>query len=255
MKVIAIHNEKGGVGKTTTAINAGAELARRGFKTLLVDLDQQATLTIGLGIRNSGSTVFSALKDAVEGKEAFLPREIIRDNLSVVPSGKEMVNAELLLFMQEYGRENFLKDLIEKIQDEYDYILLDCPPAVGMVTINALVAADAMIIPLQPEMASLYGLVSIMRKVAGIQKRINKNLKVLGMLVTQYDGRTSLHEEVLNSIKKQYEGLVFNTVVNRNIKIAEAMDRKTDIVTYMKNSSGARNYTALIDEILQRINK
>lgn len=255
MKIIAIHNEKGGVGKTTTAINVGAELAGRGFRTLLVDLDQQATLTVGLGADNSGATIFSALKDAVEGKESLLPSTIVRDNLSVVPSCKDMVNAELLLLMQEYGRENFLKDLIGRIQDEYDFVLLDCPPAVGMVTINALVAADSMIIPLQPEMASLYGLVSIMKKVSGIQKRINKDLKVLGMVVTQYDARTSLHREILKSIQKQYGGLVFDTVISRNIKIAEAMEQKTDVATYKKKSSGAVNYAALTDEILQRINK
>lgn len=253
--VIAIHNEKGGVGKTTTAINVGAELARQGLKTLLVDLDQQATLTTALGVGETGGTMYSALKGIIDGKESFLPCEAVRDNLYVAPSGKDMVNAEMLLMMQEYGRENYLKDLIEKVQDEYDYLLLDCPPAVGMVTVNAFVAANEIIIPLQPEMASLYGLVSIMKKVTGIQKRINKELKILGMLVTQYDGRTSLHEEVLNSIREQFGSLVFDTVINRNIKIAEAMDRKTDVVAYMKNCAGARNYMSLTKEILQRVNK
>lgn len=251
--IIAIHNQKGGVGKTTTTINAGFELARKGYKVLLVDLDPQATLTSGLGISHPATTIFSSLQKAVEGKEIGLPYIQLNDNISLCPSEKKMVDAEYLL-QNEYGRENFLKDLISRTEGGYDFILLDCPPAVGLITVNALVAATDMIVPLQPEVASLYGLLSVMETVVTVQKKINKGLKVLGMLVTQYDKRTVLHAEVLAAVRKQYGVLVFDTVISRSIKIPESMSRKVDVISYKKDCVGAGDYQSLTEEILSRLN-
>lgn len=173
VKIIAVHNQKGGVGKTTT--NVGFELARKGYKVLLADLDPQATLTSALGVTDPEETVFSALQGAVDGKETRLPWIRLQENISLCPSCRKMADAEYLL-QNEYGRENFLKELAAKTDGGYDFVLLDCPPAVGLITVNALVAATDLIIPVQPEVASLYGLVSILDTVAVIQRKINRGL-------------------------------------------------------------------------------
>ena len=186
VKIIAVHNQKGGVGKTTTTTNVGFELARKGYKVLLADLDPQATLTSALGVTDPEETVFSALQGAVDGKETRLPWIRLQENISLCPSCRKMADAEYLL-QNEYGRENFLKELAAKTDGGYDFVLLDCPPAVGLITVNALVAATDLIIPVQPEVASLYGLVSILDTVAVIQRKINRGLNLLGMLVTQYE--------------------------------------------------------------------
>lgn len=203
VKIIAVHNQKGGVGKTTTTTNVGFELARKGYKVLLADLDPQATLTSALGVTDPEETVFSALQGAVDGKETRLPWIRLQENISLCPSCRKMADAEYLL-QNEYGRENFLKELAAKTDGGYDFVLLDCPPAVGLITVNALVAATDLIIPVQPEVASLYGLVSILDTVAVIQRKINRGLNLLGMLVTQYDRRTTLHAEILEAMRKQY---------------------------------------------------
>ena len=183
VKIIAVHNQKGGVGKTTTTTNVGFELARKGYKVLLADVDPQATLTSALGVTDSEETVFSALQGAVDGKETRLPWIRLQENISLCPSCRKMADAEYLL-QNEYGRENFLKELAARTDGGYDFVLLDCPPAVGLITVNALVAATDLIIPVQPEVASLYGLVSILDTVAVIQRKINRGLNLLGMLVT-----------------------------------------------------------------------
>lgn len=163
-------------------------------------------------------------------------------------------NRQVLLLGHEYGRENFLKELAAKTDGGYDFVLLDCPPAVGLITVNALVAATDLIIPVQPEVASLYGLVSILDTVAVIQRKINRGLNLLGMLVTQYDRRTTLHAEILEAMRKQYGETVFSTVISRSIRVAESMSRKTDVVSYSRNSNGAADYRSLTREILSRLN-
>ena len=253
VKIIAVHNQKGGVGKTTTTTNVGFELARKGYKVLLADLDPQATLTSALGVTDSEETVFSALQGAVDGKETRLPWIRLQENISLCPSCRKMADAEYLL-QNEYGRENFLKELAARTDGGYDFVLLDCPPAVGLITVNALVAATDLIIPVQPEVASLYGLVSILDTVAVIQRKINRGLNLLGMLVTQYDRRTTLHAEILEAMRKQYGETVFSTVISRSIRVAESMSRKTDVVSYSRNSNGAADYRSLTREILSRLN-
>lgn len=253
VKIIAVHNQKGGVGKTTTTTNVGFELARKGYKVLLADLDPQATLTSALGVTDPEETVFSALQGAVDGKETRLPWIRLQENISLCPSCRKMADAEYLL-QNEYGRENFLKELAARTDGGYDFVLLDCPPAVGLITVNALVAATDLIIPVQPEVASLYGLVSILDTVAVIQRKINRGLNLLGMLVTQYDRRTTLHAEILEAMRKQYGEAVFSTVISRSIRVAESMSRKTDVVSYSRNSSGAADYRSLTREILSRLN-
>ena len=262
VKIIAVHNQKGGVGKTTTTTNVGFELARKGYKVLLADLDPQATLTSALGVTDPEETVFSALQGAVDGKETRLPWIRLQENISLCPSCRKMADAEYLL-QNEYGRENFLKELAARTDGGYDFVLLDCPPAVGLITVNALVAATDLIIPVQPEVASLYGLVSILDTVAVIQRKINRGLirrkinrrlNLLGMLVTQYDRRTTLHAEILEAMRKQYGETVFSTVISRSIRVAESMSRKTDVVSYSRNSNGAADYRSLTREILSRLN-
>lgn len=253
VKIIAVHNQKGGVGKTTTTTNVGFELARKGYKVLLADLDPQATLTSALGVTDPEETVFSALQGAVDGKETQLPWIWLQENISLCPSCRKMADAEYLL-QNEYGRENFLKELAARTDGGYDFVLLDCPPAVGLITVNALVAATDLIIPVQPEVASLYGLVSILDTVAVIRRKINRRLNLLGMLVTQYDRRTTLHAEILEAMRKQYGETVFSTVISRSIRVAESMSRKTDVVSYSRNSSGAADYRSLTREILSRLN-
>lgn len=252
-RIIAVANQKGGVGKTTTTTNVGFELARKGYKVLLADLDPQATLTSALGVTDPEETVFSALQGAVDGKETRLPWIRLQENISLCPSCRKMADAEYLL-QNEYGRENFLKELAAKTDGGYDFVLLDCPPAVGLITVNALVAATDLIIPVQPEVASLYGLVSILDTVAVIQRKINRGLNLLGMLVTQYDRRTTLHAEILEAMRKQYGETVFSTVISRSIRVAESMSRKTDVVSYSRNSNGAADYRSLTREILSRLN-
>ena len=242
VKIIAVHNQKGGVGKTTTTTNVGFELARKGYKVLLADLDPQATLTSALGVTDPEETVFSALQGAVDGKETRLPWIRLQENISLCPSCRKMADAEYLL-QNEYGRENFLKELAARTDGGYDFVLLDCPPAVGLITVNA-----------QPEVASLYGLVSILDTVAVIQRKINRGLNLLGMLVTQYDRRTTLHAEILEAMRKQYGETVFSTVISRSIRVAESMSRKTDVVSYSRNSNGAADYRSLTREILSRLN-
>ena len=203
VKIIAVHNQKGGVGKTTTTTNVGFELARKGYKVLLADLDPQATLTSALGVTDPEETVFSALQGAVDGKETRLPWIRLQENISLCPSCRKMADAEYLL-QNEYGRENFLKELAARTDGGYDFVLLDCPPAVG--------------------------------------------------LVTQYDRRTTLHAEILEAMRKQYGETVFSTVISRSIRVAESMSRKTDVVSYSRNSNGAADYRSLTREILSRLN-
>lgn len=250
-KIISFLNHKGGVGKTTSAINMGAVLAEMGKRVLLIDLDPQASLTLSLGVDNTRS-IYSALKDAVKSDKGSLPIVACKTNLDIVPSERKMADAEYLL-LNELGRESFLKDLIDPVKDSYDYIILDCPPSLGLISINALAAADSIVVPVQAEVLSLHGLVSVLDVVGAIQKKLNKKLAVAGFLMTQYDNRTGLHRHIVENMRDQYGEKVFKGMIRRNIRVSEAPLEKMDIVAYDANSSGAIDYIAATKELIQRV--
>lgn len=251
-KIIAIMNNKGGVGKTTTAINVSAELARMGYRTLEIDLDSQASLTLSVGLKNCTVTIFTALKAAVEDGKNKLPVEHLKENLDIVPSERKMVDAEYLLF-KEHGREYFLKELISPIRKKYDYIILDCPPALNLISINALVASEFVLIPVQTEVLSLHGLVIMIDAISIIKKKLNKKLKVAGFLMTQYDGRTGLHQRVIQEMRAKHTTAVFESIIRRNTRISEAPHKGMDIFSYDDRSAGANDYSNATKELIQRI--
>ncbi len=206
VKIIAVHNQKGGVGKTTTTTNVGFELARKGYKVLLADLDPQATLTSALGVTDPEETVFSALQGAVDGKETRLPWIRLQENISLCPSCRKMADAEYLL-QNEYGREKTsLKNWLPKRMEGTILCFLTGPPAVGLITVNALCGRHRSDYTGAAGSGFLYGLVSILDTVAVIQRKINRGLNLLGMLVTQYDRRTTLHAEILEAMRKNSTG-------------------------------------------------
>ena len=251
-KIIAIMNNKGGVGKTTTAMNISAELARMGYQTLVMDLDSQASLTLSAGLKEYKATIFTALKEAVEEDKGKLPIEHLKENLDIVPSEKKMVDAEYLLF-KEHGREYFLKELISPVRKKYDYIILDCPPALNLISINALVVSDFVLIPVQTEVLSLHGLVTMVDVISSMKKKLNKKLKIAGYLMTQYDSRTGLHRSVIQGMISKYGTDVFKSIIRRNIRISEAPHRGMDIFSYDGNSAGAIDYSNATKELIQRI--
>ena len=251
-KIIAIMNNKGGVGKTTTAMNISAELARMGYQTLVMDLDSQASLTLSAGLKECTATIFTALKAAVEEDKGKLPIKHLKENLDIVPSEKKMVDAEYLLF-KEHGREYFLKELISPVRKKYDYIILDCPPALNLISINALVASDFVLIPVQTEVLSLHGLVTMVDVISSMKKKLNKKLKIAGYLMTQYDSRTGLHRSVIQGMISKYGTDVFKSIIRRNIRISEAPHRGMDIFSYDDSSAGAIDYSNATKELIQRI--
>ncbi|MFR3025816.1 MULTISPECIES: ParA family protein [Bacteroides] len=251
-KIVAIMNNKGGVGKTTTAINVSAGLARMGYKTLEMDLDSQASLTLSVGLKNQEATIYTALKAAVEEGKGKLPIKHLKENLDIIPSERKMVDAEYLLF-KEHGREYFLKELISPIRKKYDYIILDCPPALNLIAINALVASDFVLVPVQTEVLSLHGLVSMVDVISTIKKKLNKKLRIAGYLMTQYDGRTGLHRSVIQEMKGKHGADVFESVIRRNTRISEAPHKGMDIFSYDEKSAGATDYSNATKELIQRI--
>ena len=245
-KIIALANHKGGVGKTTSVVSIGAVLADRGHKVLLIDLDAQANLTTSLtGNKVQERTIYNALR---EGKD--IPVVKLKDNLSIVPSTLELAGIELQIGGVT-SREFLLKDLIEPIQDDYDYILLDCPPSLGLVTINAFVASTDLYIPLKAEFLPFNGLKMITDILQMVKKRLNPSLTLSGIIVTQWDNR-KLNKMVEDEIKNNFGNIVFNTRIRTNIAIAEAPLSCKDIVSYNPQSNGAKDYSSLVDEILER---
>lgn len=247
-KVISFLNHKGGVGKTTSTINVGAALALLGKKVLLIDFDPQASLTQSLGIDNSKETIFTALKNEVNNSGS-LPIINKQSNLDIVPSNIELINAEIML-SSEMARERFLDTLISKVKKQYDFILIDCPPALGIISINAMVASDEIIIPVQTEVLSLHGMFSIIDTIKKAQVKLNTKLLLRGFLLTQYDGRTALHKDVVENVKKMYNEKVFKTIIRRNIRLSEAPCQKIDIFSYEKTCPGATDYMNVAKELL-----
>ena len=248
-KVVAVSNHKGGVGKTTSTVNIGAGLAREGLgkRVLLIDLDPQANLSQSLGIQDAERGIYGALK----GKYALEPIEIT-ELLHVVPSTLDLSGAEIEL-SSETGREYILKDLIEPLRHKYDYVLIDCPPSLGLLTINALTAADQIFIPLQTEYLALQGLTKLMEVVEKIKIRLNKKLSVGGVILTQYDARKTLNRDVAASIEEHFKKTVFKTRIRDNVSLAEAPSRGMTIFSYAASSMGAKDYAELSKEVAGRL--
>jgi chromosome partitioning protein len=249
-KVIALANQKGGVGKTTTAINLGASLSILDKKVLLIDADPQANATSGTGfdIRKVKTSIYECLIDDVDPNRIILNSEI--NGFDLIPSHIDLVGAEIeMLNMPD--REYMLKNVVEKVRDKYDYILIDCSPSLGLITVNALTAADSVIIPVQCEYFALEGLGKLLNTINIIQKGLNKELEIEGFLLTMYDARLRLSNQVVEEVQKHFQQMVFDTIVQRNIRLSEAPSFGKPAILYDAESRGAVNYLNLARELLQ----
>ena len=249
-KIISITNQKGGVGKTTTAINLSAALAEAEQKILLVDFDPQINATVGLGIELSDEdkTVLDAIHNIEKTKNIII--ENVVQNLDVLPGSIELSSLETELLSDE-NKDQALKKAIDTVRDDYDYIIIDCPPAVGIITVNALTASDACIIPVQCEYFSLEGLNQVLAAVELVRSRMNPELKVEGILFTMFDSRTRLAQDVVSEVKNHITERVFETMIPRNIRLAEAPSNGMTILDYEGSSVGAERYRKLAAEILR----
>lgn len=248
-KVISFSNRKGGVGKTTSTINIGASLNQMKKKVLILDLDPQANLSQSLGIINPENNIYGALK----GHYEIEPIEIMK-GFHVIPSVTELAMAELEL-NNEMAREYFLKEIIDKIKQKYDYVLIDCPPSLGLLTLNALTASDQILVPLQAEYLSTQGLAKLLEIVQMMKKKLNPDLYIGGVFLTQYDDRKKLNKEVFEIVHTHFNTEIFKTKIRNNISLAEAPAFGMDIFRYNSKSNGALDYQALAKEIVTRNKK
>lgn len=244
--IYAISNHKGGVGKTTSTINIGAALASKNKKVLLVDLDPQANLTQSLGIQNAEITIY----DNLRGEQMISPLEY-KTNLYVLPSSLDLSAAEIEL-SSEPGREYILKELLEKLKNKFEYILIDCPPSLGLLTINALTAADYVIIPMQAEYLPLRGLAKLTEVINKIKSRLNTELKIGCVFLTQYDARKVLNRDVAESVSEFFGNKFLKNKISSNVALAEAPSQGKDIFSYNKHCKGAEDYRSIVDELIQQ---
>jgi chromosome partitioning protein len=242
--VISIVNHKGGVGKTTSALNIGDGLNRLGYKVLLIDLDAQGNLTQGMGIADINNTIYTALR----GITALIDVKV-KDGLHIIPSNIDLSGAEAELYI-EHNREYKLKELIAPIRAKYDYIIIDCPPSLGLLTINSLVASDKVLIPLQAQYLALQGLRELLKIVDKIRQRLNKRLKVMGIFITQFNKRKVLNRDVANYMREHFKELILDTMIRENIALAESPAHGLSIFDYEPTSNGAEDYINLCKEML-----
>ena len=252
-KIIAIANQKGGVGKTTTSVNLAASLGVLEKKVLLIDADPQANATSGLGIDVESVEIgtYQILEHSNTAKEAILKTD--SPNLDLIPAHIDLVAIEIELVDKE-EREYMLKKVLADIIDDYDYILIDCAPSLGLLTLNALTAANSVIIPIQCEYFALEGLGKLLNTIKSIQKIHNENLDIEGLLLTMYDSRLRLSNQVVEEVQKHFNDMVFSTIIQRNVRLSEAPSFGESIISYDASSKGANNYLSLAEEIIKKNN-
>ena len=250
-KIISVANQKGGVGKTTTAVNLSASLAVLEKKVLLVDCDPQANATSGLGIDPDAleRSVYECILGQAAARDVIV--ETDTPNLSLLPTRIDLVGAEVEL-INEKGRESFLARALEPVKDDYDFVIIDCSPSLGLITINALTASDSVIIPIQSEYFALEGLGKLLNTIRIVQTRLNPKLSIEGLLITMYDNRLRLARQVVEDVRGHFKQIVFDTLIFRNTKLAEAPSYGKSIIMHDASSTGAVNYLNLAQEILER---
>ena len=253
-KIIALANQKGGVGKTTTSINLAASLATLEKKVLLIDADQQANSSSGIGvdINHIDTSIYECIISNIDPHEAIYTTDI--EGLDIIPSHINLVGAEIEMLNLE-NREKVLGRIIAPLKDEYDFILIDCSPSLGLITVNALTAADSVIIPVQCEYFALEGISKLLNTIRIIKKKLNPNLQIEGFLLTMFDSRLKLANQIYDEVKRHFQELVFKTVIMRNVKLSEAPSHGMPVILYDAESKGAVNHLALAKEIIKKNEK
>ena len=254
-KIIAVTNQKGGVGKTTTCVNLCAALASKNYKVLMIDIDPQANATQGIGVDRSNLeyTTYDILADEMPMEEVIIPTHV--ENLDIAPANIDLAGIEIELSNVKVGREQRLKKSLSSVKDQYDFILIDCPPALGLLNTNALTASQSVLIPVQCEYYALEGLTQLLNTILLTQNVFNSDLNIEGVLLTMFDSRTNLSNEVAQEVRKYFKNKVYETVIPRNIRLSEAPSEGLSILEYDTNSAGAKAYRKLCEEVVRQNGK